>query len=62
MLFRSGKVVALRPWTDRLYSIQLEAAIGPFRAGQFGRLALPDESSGEMISRPYSFVNAPHSK
>ncbi len=54
-----GKVVALRPWTDRLYSVLLEAAIEPFRAGQFGRLALPDESSGEMIARPYSFVNAP---
>lgn len=57
--WNEGTVVALRSWTDHLYSIQLEAAIEPFRAGQFGRLALPDESKGELIARPYSFVNAP---
>lgn len=56
-----GRVVALRRWTDRLYSIQIDAALEPFRAGQFGRIALPDEQ-GEMIARPYSFVNAPHER
>lgn len=55
--FVEGRVVALKPWTERLYSIQVDAAVEPFRAGQFGRLALPGE--GEMIVRPYSFVNAP---
>lgn len=57
--WNEGKVVALRPWTDRLYSIQVDAPVQPFRAGQFGRLALPDEANGEMIARPYSFVNSP---
>ena len=40
------------------YSLRVDAALEPFRAGQFGRLAL--EIGGEMVARPYSFVNAPH--
>ena len=52
-----GKVVNLRQWTDELYSIQLEADLAPFTAGQFTRLAL--EIDGEMVARPYSFVNGP---
>lgn len=52
-----GKVVRLRQWTDELYSVQVEADIAPFTAGQFNRLAL--EIDGEMIARPYSFVNGP---
>lgn len=52
-----GRVVALRQWTDRLYSLQVEADLPPFKAGQFTRLAL--EIDGEMVARPYSFVNAP---
>ena len=52
-----GKVVRLRQWTDELYSIQVAADIAPFTAGQFNRLAL--EIDGEMIARPYSFVNGP---
>lgn len=52
-----GSVVKLQQWTQKLYSIQLEADIAPFAAGQFTRLAL--EIKGEMVARPYSFVNAP---
>jgi ferredoxin--NADP+ reductase len=52
-----GTVVKLRQWTDELYSIQVESDIGPFTAGQFTRLAL--EIDGEMVARPYSFVNGP---
>lgn len=52
-----GSVTGLRQWTDRLYSLRMAADIPPFRAGQFTRLAL--EIDGEMIARPYSFVNAP---
>ena len=52
-----GKVVNLRQWTDELYSVQVEADIAPFTAGQFTRLAL--EIDGEMVARPYSFVNSP---
>jgi len=53
-----GTVVNLRQWTDELYSLQVEADIAPFTAGQFTRVAL--EIDGEMVARPYSFVNAPH--
>jgi len=52
-----GRVHALRQWTDRLFSIQLEADIDPFVAGQFTKLGL--EIGGELIGRPYSYVNAP---
>ena len=52
-----GRVHDLHPWTDRLFSLQVEAGLDPFRAGQFTRLAL--EIDGELIARPYSFVNAP---
>lgn len=55
--FVEGRVVGLTPWNADLFSIQVGAAVKPFRAGQFGRLALPHD--GEMIARPYSFVNAP---
>lgn len=53
----AGKVVRLRQWTRELYSVQVEADIAPFAAGQFTRLAL--EIDGEMVARPYSFVNGP---
>jgi len=53
-----GKVVNLHQWTDELYSVQVEADVAPFTAGQFTRLAL--EIGGEMVARPYSFVNAPN--
>jgi ferredoxin--NADP+ reductase len=53
-----GRVVEQRRWADRLYSIRVEAAIEPFQAGQFSRLAL--EIGGEAVARPYSFVNAPN--
>ena len=52
-----GEVVRLHPWTDRLYSIQVTAEVAPFVAGQFARLAL--EIDGEVIARPYSFLNSP---
>ena len=54
-----GKVVALKQWTERLFSVQVDATLAPFQAGQFGKLAL--EINDEMVGRPYSFVNAPMS-
>lgn len=53
----AGKVVHKRIWTELLFSLRIDAAIGSFTAGQFSKLAL--EVGGEMVSRPYSFVNAP---
>ncbi len=52
-----GTVVDNHHWTDRLYSLQVDADIEGFKAGQFGRLAL--DIDGQRIARPYSFVNAP---
>jgi ferredoxin--NADP+ reductase len=52
-----GKVSKLHQWTAELYSVHIEADIAPFTAGQFTRLAL--EIDGEMVARPYSFVNGP---
>jgi len=52
-----GTVVAQKAWTERLFSLQVDCAIGTFEAGQFAKLALP--VSGVLVSRPYSFVNAP---
>ncbi len=52
-----GTVVAQKHWAGRLYSLQVEAELAPFHAGQFAKLALAVD--GEMVGRPYSFVNAP---
>lgn len=52
-----GRVHALRQWTDKLYSIQVEADVDAFTAGQFTKLGLI--IGDEFISRPYSYVNAP---
>ena len=52
-----GRVVGHKRWTERLYSLQV-ACDGPrFVAGQFAKLGL--EIDGEMVARPYSFVNPP---
>ena len=53
-----GRVHALHAWTDELYSLQVEAELPAFTAGQFTRLGL--EIDGEIVGRPYSFVNGPH--
>lgn len=53
-----GRVHRLHQWTETLYSIQIEADIPSFTAGQFTKLALLIDD--EYVERPYSFVNAPH--
>ncbi len=52
-----GRVCALRRWTHTLYSVQVEADVQPFLAGQFTKLGL--QLDGEFVERPYSYVNAP---
>jgi len=52
-----GRVDSVHRWTEKLYSIRVHADINPFTAGQFTKLGL--EIDGELVSRPYSFVNAP---
>lgn len=53
----SGTVTELHPWTERLFSVRVEADVAPFLAGQFTKLGLVID--GELVSRPYSYVNAP---
>lgn len=55
-----GTVVAQKHWAGMLYSLQVEADVAPFQAGQFTKLALAVD--GEMVARPYSFVNAPSAR
>ena len=53
-----GRVAARVDWTENLCSLQVEAAIAPFRAGQFVKIGLG--SGDDAVGRPYSLVNAPH--
>jgi ferredoxin--NADP+ reductase len=52
-----GRVLELHRWTDKLYSLRVSADVLPFTAGQFTKLGLVID--GELVSRPYSYVNAP---
>jgi ferredoxin/flavodoxin---NADP+ reductase len=52
-----GTVVNQKRWTQTLFTLQVEGDVAAFEAGQFAKLALAVE--GEMVARPYSFVNAP---
>jgi ferredoxin--NADP+ reductase len=52
-----GTVVGKHAWTDGLFSMQFDAPIADFKAGQYTKVAL--DIDGERIGRPYSLVNAP---
>ena len=52
-----GRVVGKRHWSQEIYSLQIEAPLDKFTAGQFIKVAL--DVDGERIGRPYSLVNAP---
>lgn len=58
--FIEGRIVGRTDHTDSLFSLQFEAAIEPFVAGQFCRvgLELDTEKGREIVMRPYSLVNA----
>jgi ferredoxin--NADP+ reductase len=57
-----ARVTGRRQWTDTLFSLYVDADPIDFQAGQFVKLALASESGGELLGRPYSFVNAPHQR
>lgn len=52
-----GTIIDNKQWNDRLHSLRIEAAVQPFDAGQFTRLAM--QIDGEEVSRPFSLVNTP---
>jgi ferredoxin--NADP+ reductase len=52
-----GRVLERIDWSARLHSLRVEAAIEPFKAGQFTKLGL--QIGDEIVGRPYSIVSAP---
>lgn len=54
MKWLEGRVIENRRWTERLFSLRVEAPRLRFEAGQFVRIAVE-----ERIARPFSFVNPP---
>ncbi|WP_070969014.1 ferredoxin--NADP reductase [Vibrio sonorensis] len=56
--FTAATVEQRTDWTQDLFSLRIGGAHLSFKAGQFTKLALPNEN-GDLISRAYSIVNAP---
>jgi ferredoxin/flavodoxin---NADP+ reductase len=55
-----GTVVGKHTWAEGLYSMQLEAPLAAFKAGQYVKVAL--DIAGERVGRPYSLVNPPQDR
>jgi ferredoxin--NADP+ reductase len=55
-----ARVVGKQQWTPRLFSLQFDADLQPFKAGQFLRVGM--DIGEEQVGRPYSFINAPHER
>lgn len=53
----NGRVTAVQRWNEQLFSLQVDATVAPFEAGQFTKLAL--DVDGVTLERPYSFVSSP---
>ena len=52
-----GEILEVIHWTDKLYSLKINAPGVDFTPGQFAKLGMMIDD--EFISRPYSFVNSP---
>jgi ferredoxin--NADP+ reductase len=52
-----GTVTGKHAWAEGLYSMQFEAPVADFAAGQYTKVALDIDE--QRIGRPYSLVNAP---
>ncbi len=55
-----AKVIGKHQWAEGLYSLQFDAPIADYVAGQYIKVALDIE--GERVGRPYSLVNAPQDR
>lgn len=55
-----GRVIDKHRWADGLFSMQLEAPVAAFKAGQYTKVAL--DIGEDRIGRPYSLVNAPQDR
>lgn len=56
----TGKVVRVKHWTNRIFSLIFHAPVYPFTAGQFAKLRM--EIYSERVQRAYSYVNAPRNE
>ncbi len=56
----SGKVIKVKHWSEKLFSVIMHADIDPFLAGQFTKIKI--NVNGKFIQRAYSYVNAPNNK
>lgn len=56
--FQTATVLDRTQWNERVFSLRVTGARLDFKAGQFTKLALPDQD-GKLIARAYSLVNAP---
>ena len=52
-----ARVVGKHQWAEGLFSLQFEAPVADFVAGQYIKVGL--DIDGERVGRPYSLVNAP---
>ncbi|KAA6181895.1 ferredoxin--NADP reductase [Thiohalocapsa marina] len=55
-----GRIARKQHWSQALYSLQIDAPLPGFTAGQYIKVAL--DLDGERVGRPYSLVNAPDEK
>lgn len=55
-----GVVVAIKHRTQNLFSLQIEADLAPFEAGQYTSIGI--DMNGERVMQPYSILSAPHER
>lgn len=67
--FIEGRVVGRKDHTNNLFSLQFDAPLARFVAGQYCQVGLnlpasdeSAESAHALVMRPYSLVNAPHER
>ena len=48
----TGTITQVQHWTDNLFSIQVQAPVNAFKAGQFAKLGL--DIDGERVQRANS--------
>jgi ferredoxin--NADP+ reductase len=59
--YTTETITDVRPWTDSLFSFRTTRDRGyRFVPGQFARLGVKDDSSGEIVWRAYSIASAAH--
>jgi ferredoxin--NADP+ reductase len=52
-----GTVVGKHRWAEGLFTMQIDASVAEFKAGQYTKVAL--DIDGDRVGRPYSLVNPP---